>query len=333
MLKKKAFLFQKDTLDRFYKEYDFKERLKHDPIEFPRRYSHPEDIEVAAFIASCFAYGKVELFKPVIEKILKPGGRHPAKFFTGLVPKKDEKYFRGISYRFNKEKDIFCLIYLLSKTLQKWGSLKNLFYNYYRPDDNDIKNALNGFVDYFLQMDTSLIYKTNLPSPPFNSPLNKGGHRGAKEVTGRFISGKNIKPYGLTQLLPSPEKGGACKRLNLFLRWMVRNKDIDLGIWDKIPPSKLIIPLDIHIAKISRCLGLTERTSSDWKTAKEITESLKKLDPEDPLKYDFALCHYGISGLCKGRRISLSPKGSNRMVHIKGKKSSTICTTCVFYPH
>ena len=126
------------------------------------------------------------------------------------------------------------------------------------------------------------------------------------------VYGENIRPYGLKQLFPSPDKGSACKRPNLFLRWMVRTQDVDFGIWDRIPPSKLIIPLDTHIAKIARCIGLTKRTSSDWKTAKEITDSLKKFDPEDPLKYDFALCHHGISGLCKGG------------------KSESSCSSCFF---
>jgi uncharacterized protein (TIGR02757 family) len=79
---------------------------------------------------------------------------------------------------------------------------------------------------------------------------------------------------------------------------MVRDRDIDFGIWKEIPKSKLIIPLDTHIARISRCLGFTARKSQDWKTAVEVTGALKKLDPEDPMKYDFALCHHGISGLC-----------------------------------
>ncbi len=264
--------FLKKILDKFYQEYNFNERLKHDPIEFPRRYSDPKDIEIAGFIASCFAYGKVGLFKPVIEKILKSGGKHPARFFSNFTLKKDGKYLKGISYRFNKETDILCLVYMINIALQKWGSLKNLFYYNYSPEHEDTGQLLKGFIDFFLGIDTSAIY------------------------------GGNIKPYGLTQFFPSLNKGSACKRMNLFLRWMVRTKDIDLGVWNKIPPSKLIIPLDTHIAKISKCLGLTRRTTSDWKTAKEITESLKKLDPEDPLKYDFALCHHGISGLCKGEK-------------------------------
>jgi uncharacterized protein (TIGR02757 family) len=260
----------KKTLDRFYRDFDFKERIKHDPIEIPRRYSDPADIEVAAFISSCFAYGKVDLFKPVIEHILKPGGIHPSEFISNFSLKKDVKYLKGISYRFNREKDIHCLIYILSKALKEHGTLKDLFYGNYKPGDDDIKDAHAGFMDFLSGIDTTLVY------------------------------GRNIRPPGLKQLLPSPKTGSACKRINLFLRWLVRDKDIDFGIWDRIPPSKLIIPLDTHIARISRCLGLTDRKSPDWKMAKEISESLKKLDPDDPLKYDFALCHQGISGLCKG---------------------------------
>ncbi len=260
----------KETLDKFYNEFNFKERLTHDPISFPHKYSNPDDIETAGFIASGFAYGKVTLFMPVIEKILKPGGNHPAKYFMQFSLKKDSKYLGGIRYRFNKEKDILCFIYMLSEALRNWGSIKRLFYHFY---NEDIQLALIGFTDYFLHIDTSPVY------------------------------GENIKPYGLLHLFPSPARGSACKRMNLFLRWMVRKNDIDFGIWDKIPPSKLIIPLDTHIAKISHCLGLTRRSSSDWKTAKEITDFFHKLDPEDPLKYDFALCHHGISGLCKGEKI------------------------------
>lgn len=262
----------KNTLEKFYKDFDFQERLKHDPIEFPHRYSRQEDIEIAAFIASSFAYGKVGLFKPVIEKILQPGGKHPASFILNFDLKRDKKYLKDIKYRFSTEDDVLCYVYMLSNALKEWGSLKDLFTNHYSSGHEDIKEALTAFAGYFLSRNTSKIY------------------------------GKNIKPLGLTHLFPSPTKGSACKRLNLFLRWMVRTRDIDFGIWDEIPPSKLIIPLDTHIARISRCIGLTKRAASDWKTAKEITESLKRFDPNDPIKYDFALCHQGISGACKGRK-------------------------------
>ncbi len=260
----------KKTLDKFYREYDFRDRLGYDPIDFPHRYSDPADVEVAGFIASCFAYGKVGLFKPVIEKILRPGGRHPAEFFLNFTLK-DARYFKDTAYRFNSERDVVCLAYMLGRILRERGSLKNAFYRFYNPDDEDTGNALTGFVDSFLEISVSPVYGENSTLPP-----------------------------GLRQLLPSPRRGSACKRMNLFLRWMVRTEDIDFGIWNRVSPSKLIIPLDTHIARISRCLGLTRRKAADWKTAKEITVSLKKLDPHDPLKYDFALCHLGISGLCKG---------------------------------
>ena len=260
----------KKTLDRFYRDFDFKGRIKHDPIEVPHRYSDPDDIEVAAFISTCFAYGKVDLFKPVINNILKPGAKHPAEFIANFSLKKDAKYLKGISYRFNKEKDIHCLIYIISKALREHGTLKDLFYCHFVSGQDDIKEALTGFMECLTEIDTSPVY------------------------------GRNIRPPGLKHLLSSPKSGSACKRMNLFLRWLVRNKDIDFGIWDRISPAKLIIPLDTHIARISRCLGLTDRKSPDWKMAKEISESLKKLDSKDPLKYDFALCHHGISGLCKG---------------------------------
>ncbi len=279
----------KKTLDKFYREYNFRDRLRYDPIDFPHRYSDTGDVEIAGFIASCFAYGKVGLFKPVIEKILRPGGAHPARFFSNFTLRKDSGYLKDINYRFNKEKDIICLAYMLGRVLRKWGSLKNLFYHFYKPRHKDIEIALKGFVDSFLEISVSPVY------------------------------GNNIKPLGLTQLLPSPGKGSACKRMNLFLRWMVRTQDMDFGIWSSISPSKLIIPLDTHIARISRCLGLTKRNASDWKTAKEITGSLRRLDPQDPLKYDFALCHLGISGLCKGVS-SMARAGGNA------------CSNCTFSP-
>ncbi|HDH34658.1 MAG TPA: TIGR02757 family protein [Nitrospirae bacterium] len=272
----------KKILERFYAEYNFRERLAHDPIEFPHRYSDPGDIEVVGFIAASLAYGKVGLFKPVIEKILEPCGKRPAEFIMNFSMKRDAGYMKGISYRFNREEDIVCLVYMLSCVLKEWGTLKKLFSNFYKDEDIDIRKALAGFIGHFYEIDTSPVY------------------------------GINIKPNGLKQLLSNPRKGSACKRMNLFLRWMVRTGDIDFGIWDNILPNKLIIPLDTHIAKISKCFGLTRRAFADWKMAEEITALLREFDPEDPLKYDFALCHHGISGLCSG------------------KKNNSTCSECAF---
>lgn len=269
----------KDILDKFYREYDFQKRLLHDPIEFPHRYKDPRDIEVSGFIASSLAYGRVDLFKPVIEKILSKMGKSPYEFLLAFDLKKHRKLFQGISYRFNKNEDILCMIFILHKILEKYSSLEDLFMKFYKPDALNIREALKGAVETMLNTDTSIVY------------------------------GKDIRPAGLLQFFPSPDKGSTCKRSNLFLRWMIRDRDIDLGIWKGIPKDKLVVPLDTHIAKISKCLGFTSRNAQDWKTAVDITEALKKFDPEDPLKYDFALCHHGISGVCKGRRENKACKG------------------------
>jgi uncharacterized protein (TIGR02757 family) len=272
----------KILLDNFYREYDFKTRLLHDPIEFPHRYKNPGDIEIAALIASSLAYGKVDLFKPVVEKILSVMGASPHRFILGFRLKKDRKLFQGLKYRFNENEDLVALMFILHKTLKSKRSLENAFMKFYSPDSKDIGEALSGFIGSLLEVDTSVVY------------------------------GENLRPLGLKQFFPSPADGSACKRMNLFLRWMVRDRDIDFGIWRGIPKNKLVIPLDTHIARISRCLGFTERKSQDWKTAIEITDALKRFDPEDPLKYDFALCHHGISGVCKGTR------------------DTGACTECVF---
>ncbi|OGV96108.1 MAG: TIGR02757 family protein [Nitrospinae bacterium RIFCSPLOWO2_02_FULL_39_110] len=259
----------KETLERFYREYDLKSRIEHDPIEFPHRYDKPEEIEIAGMIASSLAYGNVTLFKPVINKILSVPVDSLREFIMNFDPHKDSRLFGGIKYRFNSEKDIICLIYFIKLALIGYGSLKNLFYSFYNHKDKNIANALNEFVKYFVSLDLSPVY-------------------GKREYT------KGVKLF-----FPSPEDGSACKRLNLYLRWMVRSDDgVDFGIWDKIPPSKLIIPLDTHIARICIYLGLTRLKSAGWKMAEEITDNLKLLDPDDPVKYDFALCHLGISGEC-----------------------------------
>jgi uncharacterized protein (TIGR02757 family) len=262
----------KEILDRFYREYDFSGRMAHDPIRFPRRYRDPRDIETAAFLASSFAYGRVELFSAVLEKILGIMGKGPHAFMLGFDVRKHRRLFAGIKYRFNEEDDVLCLLYLLHALLRDYTTIGKAFTSFYREEDRDIGSGLAALMNAFRRIDTSPVY------------------------------GRDVKPYGLRQFFPSPEDGSACKRANLFLRWMIRDRDIDFGIWKGIPKNKLVIPLDTHIARISRCLGLAKRKSQDWKTAVEITQSLKKFDPGDPLKYDFALCHHGISGMCRGKK-------------------------------
>ncbi|MBZ0157456.1 MAG: TIGR02757 family protein [Alphaproteobacteria bacterium] len=265
----------KSVLDRLYAEYDFAARMLFDPIEFPHRYTDPADIEVTGFISCCLAYGKVELFKPVLESIFDRMSRKeksPRDFLLRFDAGKQRDLFAGVQYRFNRNGDILSLFHVLHRLLSRHGSLEAVFMKHYSKSDSTVGGGLTGLVEEALSIDTSPVY------------------------------GENRKPYGFLQFFPSPGRGSACKRMNLFLRWMVRDRDIDFGIWKGVSKNKLVIPLDTHIARIAKCLGFTKRSSQDWKTAVEITDALKQFDPGDPLKYDFALCHQGISKVCTGVR-------------------------------
>jgi uncharacterized protein (TIGR02757 family) len=262
----------KPVLDRFYADFDFGATISRDPIEFPHSYSDSLDKEIAGLISASFAYGNVNLFKAVLRTLFSRMGKSPHDFILNFSHKKNGRLFGGIKYRFNENADILAFFHVLHEVVKKHGSIQQAFRTSYTEEDPDIGRGLAGLVGELLDVDTSGIY------------------------------GRKTKPDGLLQLLVSPAKGSACKRMNLFLRWMIRDKDIDFGIWKDIPKDKLVIPLDTHIARIGKCLGLTTRVSANWKMAVEITGSLKRLDPDDPLKYDFALCHQGISKVCSAKR-------------------------------
>ncbi len=255
----------KTLLDSLYRECRISDYISRDPIEFPKAYTNPEDIEAAAFLSASLAYGKVYLFKPVIQTILTRLGKQPGRALSAFDVQRDAEHFRGISYRFNRNSDIIALLYVIHRLNREFGSIKGAFLNFF---NGKLSVSLAQLIEYILHIDLSPVY------------------------------GIHHHPRGFLHFFPSPQRGSACKRLNLFLRWMVRDRDVDFGLWPEIPRECLLIPLDTHIARIGRCLGLSERKSSDWKTAREITENLKKLDPHDPLKYDFALCHFGISRAC-----------------------------------
>ncbi len=246
------------SIEKFYRDFDFANRMCSDPVAFPHRYKEKEDIEVSGLISALFAYGRVELFMSVIERILSVMGMHPYEFVVNIKDS-DLRYFNDIYYRFQKPDDIKDLIRKLNGLLREYGSLEEIFLNFYKPEDRNIKNGIEGF-------------------------------------SGLMLDGEDRISRGYLQLFPLPSSGSACKRLNLFLRWMVRDKDVDFGMWKRIPKNKLVIPLDTHIAKISIKLGLTSRKTPDWKMAEEITESLKLYDADDPLKFDFVLCHMGMIG-------------------------------------
>ncbi len=197
-------------------------------------------------------------------------GNSPNDFVRSFCRKR--RKFPDISYRFARPEDLHALVYAVSVLVNRHGSLERLFTSAVASSDQTIYSGIVHGVREIRAVDLSGVYGRNVASP------------------------------GFLHLVSSPETGGAAKRMALYFRWMVRTRDIDFGIWKKVGANRLVIPLDTHIARISRCLGFTRRLGPGWKTAAEITESLKAMDPQDPLKYDFVLCHQGISGQCPRNR-------------------------------
>lgn len=262
----------KEPLERLYREFDYARRIQHDAIQFPLRYPEPGDREVVALLTACLAYGRVGLFSRELEKILQVMGPHPATFIQHFDPKADRERFKDFRYRFNRPRDIAAFCLALQRILAVHGSLRLYFLKGYSDSDPDVSPALEQFVKGILEQDLNPIFSR-----------------------GRLSR-------GFRHLFPMPSTGGPCKRLYLFLRWMVRRDHFDFALWPEVSPAKLIIPLDTHIANMSRAIGLTRLHSQTGRMAKGITETLRLLDPEDPVKYDFALCHKRMSGDCQGKR-------------------------------
>jgi uncharacterized protein (TIGR02757 family) len=262
----------RDPLERLYREADWVRRSELDAIRYPRRYADPADCEVVALFASCMAYGRVDLFGPWIEWALGRMGESPARFILGFDLAKHGRAFEGFHYRFNRARDLVAFCLATQRLLIRHGSLRAFFAAGFASGHQDVGPALEVFVEGFLGQDLSPVFPRNRLS------------------------------YGYRHWFPRPSTGGACKRLLLYLRWMVRREEPDLGLWTEIPPSALLIPVDTHIENMARSIGLTRRRSRNWRMTEEITARLRAVDPGDPVKYDFALCHKRMSGQCLNRR-------------------------------
>ncbi len=249
-------------LDYHYRSFD-RSKISPDPLQFLHLYSNTKDIEVMGFIAAVFAYGNVKQIINTLNKFVEISKNHPYRFITSFSDRKNDKGLQDLYHRFYSYKDVITLFLVMEKIYGEYGSLKNLFLKYYSDKDDNIKNALNGFSHHFIN-----------------------------EI--KVVTKHHSLSQGAKFMFPLPELGSACKRKNLFLRWMVRKDDLDFGLWSEIPKDKLIIPVDTHVARVCKELKLTTRKNVDWKMAEEITENLKKFDPKDPVKYDFAICHIGM---------------------------------------
>jgi uncharacterized protein (TIGR02757 family) len=243
--------------------------LNTDPLELVREYERPEDAEIAAFIAAAFALGRTGPMREAIQRVLDPMGASPHEFILRYHPSRCEALYQGFVYRFIGEKDLHLLLWWLNQIVKREGCLEGFFMKHVEERTPDIGLSLSSFVHAILALPTAPVLDT---LPP--------------------------KGSGVRHFLADPADGSGCKRLNLFLRWVVRRGSPDLGIWRAVDPSRLIIPLDTHVARLGRRLGLTKRTSPGWAMAEEITMRLRRLDASDPVKYDFALCHVGMRHPC-----------------------------------
>lgn len=248
--------------------------LANDPLSFCHRYQHGSDREIVGFIAASFAYGNVKIIRRNLELILGIIGPSPRKFIDDFDPQQGLALLAGFKHRFNDSRDLCALLLACRHMVEEADSINEFFLGGHDATADDITLSLIQFTENILSLDYSPVF---------------GSRTIPKDSYFRFF-------------FPSPASGSACKRLCMFLRWMVRPADgIDLGLWQGISPGQLVIPVDAHIQRISRFLGFTSRKQADWRMAREITAALKQLDADDPVKYDFSLCHLGISEGCNGK--------------------------------
>jgi uncharacterized protein (TIGR02757 family) len=261
-----------DRLERLYRAYG-PETADTDPIMFLGRYGRPEDVEVVGWVAAAFSYGRVETIQANVARILAALGPRPAPALDqiGDFSEFARDSLAGFRHRFHSALDAALLLFVISRARAESGSLRAFFEAQYREEDRDSGALLSRVVGKILRFDyRPILGRRELPP---SSPA-------------RFF-------------FPDPSEGSACKRWNLYLRWMVRRDRLDFGLWPAIPAGRLVIPTDTHIHLVARRLQLTRRKTADWRTAREITDRLTRFDPEDPVRYDYALCRIGILGVCQ----------------------------------
>ncbi len=258
-------------LEALYACYSKREYVNPDPLQFLYDYPDLRKRELVGIIASSLAYGGVKQILASVKRVLDLMQPSPLEFLKSSDFKDMRRVFKEFKHRFATGEDFSLMLWGLKRTIEDFGSLEAGFMDGYSKEDKMVLPALIKF--------TSKIRGRALEK--------EKGREGGNGCYGCY--GK-----GFEHLLPYPEKGGASKRLHLFLRWMVRKDAVDPGGWQGIPPSKLIVPVDLHMHRIGIALGITNRKQANLKTALEITSAFREIVPQDPVKYDFVLTRLGI---------------------------------------
>ena len=245
----------KDFLELKYLQFNNKRFIDLDPISIPHRFNKKEDIEISAFLVATIAWGQ----RPSILKnglrLMELMGDSPHDFILHFR-EKDLLHFRKFVHRTFNADDCCYFLKALKHIYSHFSTLEMAFFNHLNVANSQIDDKIVNFRTHFFAL------------PHL--------HRTEKHIS-------------------DPSRNAACKRLNMFLRWMVRKDHggVDFGIWKEINPSMLMLPLDVHSGRVSRTLGLLKRTQDDWKAVQEVTFNLRSFDPLDPVKYDYALFGLG----------------------------------------
>lgn len=256
----------KDFLDSKVETYNHPSFIKDDPISIPHRFTQKQDIEIAGFFAAILAWGTRKGIINSCNRLLAAMDNAPYNFIMNAEWNKNPgafEIFAGFAHRTFNDMDLWHLFNFLKYhySFCREESLETAFTKWMQPGDATIENALRGFNYYVFGYDDEAAAETHC-----------------------------------RKHIASPAKKSACKRLNMFLRWMVRKDEmgIDFGIWKNISAPQLIIPIDVHVSRVARRLNILQRTQNDWQAALELTNYLKQLDADDPVKYDYALFGLGV---------------------------------------
>ena len=248
---------------------DIEARLAQDPVGIVRRYSRRDEQEMVGLLASSLAFGNVKTLRASIERALEAIGGDIVE------AARDPAYLRsrleGFRHRMVQGQELAQLMWGASQVSRVYGSLGESFAERLKKRSN--------FRDALIEWTSEL------------------------RAYGKIGDGASANRRGPAQILPDPSKDSSCKRLLLYLRWMVRRDDgVDMGVWPQVSPSVLMIPVDTHIHRIGLNLGMTERQSPSYRVSEEITAVLRRIDSRDPVRFDFALCHLGMAGACRSER-------------------------------
>ena len=249
----------KKGLDSLYRRYNRRAFVHPDPLEFLYRYPSADDQEIVGLVSATLAYGRVAQILASIERVLAVAGGSPRAFIETATEADLRRAFRAFKHRFTTGAEVALLLTAVKRALQEYGSLESLFLSGADPRAETVLPGLAVFVDRL-----------------------------------RGFAGRPCP-----SLLSSPADGSACKRLNLWLRWMTRSDAVDPGPWKNVSPALLVVPLDIHLFRIAGRLGLTARRQADLKTAVEVTRAFARIRPKDPVRYDFSLTRLGINPACR----------------------------------